>query len=210
LIKALYDGDLHKAESLIATNPKSVFDKDTICKHPAFLFACEAPNSISIVKAMVNLGVDPTFSECKKGIVGLTSALISYYRSRTQLDLDKVNYLLEKVTRVDPSNSKPGCTPLAMAAQLGDVAIVKALLDRGAEVDRQLVSGRTALFVAAQHGNVGVMELLLDAGAKLDSKDLWNAETPLHFACKSGQTDAVRLLLDRSGASINLKNDSGL
>jgi len=56
-------------------------------------------------------------------------------------------------------------TPLNSAAARGHVAIVRLLLDHGAEVDATQAGGYTALHSAALHGAVELVEVLLHAGA---------------------------------------------
>ncbi|KAF2142999.1 uncharacterized protein K452DRAFT_297511 [Aplosporella prunicola CBS 121167] len=84
--------------------------------------------------------------------------------------------------------------PVAVAAQLGHLAIVKLLLKRGADPNHHFkkYARSTALQLAASRGHVGVVHALLDAGA-----DMYCAESPLRMAAERGQVDAARALLER-------------
>jgi hypothetical protein len=104
LINALFEG-----ETLINQNPQCIFDQDTDCQCPALCFASEVPNSFSLIKVMVEKGVDPNL-ECNCGKLPLDAALFSYYQYKE--DLTKVKFFLERIKRVDPVHPKPISTHL--------------------------------------------------------------------------------------------------
>ena len=58
-----------------------------------------------------------------------------------------------------------GYTPIVQCAILSSVPKAKILLDAGAKVDFDDLTGRTALHWAADNGNVELCELLLSRGA---------------------------------------------
>ncbi|KAJ6084469.1 hypothetical protein N7486_011269 [Penicillium sp. IBT 16267x] len=96
-------------------------------------------------------------------------------------------------------------TPLSLAAQAGQVDIVEALLDRGADIElRTNGQGRTPLVSAAMHRQEEAMWLLLAAGANPDVVDGLGS-TPLHYAARTGQETAVRLLLAK-GADASFRD----
>ncbi|KAJ3093214.1 Ankyrin repeat domain-containing protein 22 [Quaeritorhiza haematococci] len=64
-----------------------------------------------------------------------------------------------------------GITPLCLAAYLGKVEVVRALLAAGAEVDGRDKNGATALMYAARDGHAAVVKQLLDFGAAHDAVD---------------------------------------
>ncbi len=98
-------------------------------------------------------------------------------------------------------------TPLCWAVYSGDEAIVRLLLERGADVKAKDTAGRTALFWAADKGYEAVMRLLLERGADIDAKDSL-CHRPLRRAADSGHVAIVRLLLER-GADIDAKDIAG-
>ena len=87
-----------------------------------------------------------------------------------------------------------GVTPLMAAALYGDAALVKRLVDLGAEVDAATASNATALMWAVP--DVGKMRPLLDAGADVNARTD-DGRTPLLIASGiAGAAPAVRLLLE--------------
>lgn len=67
-----------------------------------------------------------------------------------------------------------------------------------------LQHGETAAHIAASHGQVEVLTLLQKHGANLQKVDE-RGDTPLMFAAKSGQSDAVRFLL-QAGVVAGIQN----
>lgn len=98
-------------------------------------------------------------------------------------------------------------TPLHLAAVGGDVATVRLLLAKGADIDARADRGGTALYFACTYGHVEVANLLLSRKAKIDTplNDGWTA---LHSAVFKYHKDIVQLLL-RSGAAVNPKTKGG-
>jgi len=105
---------------------------------------------------------------------------------------------------VDAINSA-GETPLMMAALRGELAWVKRLVERGAQINR---SGWTPLHYAASGPEPEVVAYLLDRGAAIDAQAA-NGSTALMMAARYGALDATPLLLKR-GANPSLRNAAGL
>ena len=95
---------------------------------------------------------------------------------------------------VNHFNTKVGCNALFIAAQEGHDAVVRALLDAGADKEIARNDGTTALFIAAQVGHDACVRALLDAGA--DTDHALNRTTPLYIAAFHGHEVIVRALLD--------------
>ncbi len=68
---------------------------------------------------------------------------------------------------------------MVQAAREGREAIVRLLLEKGAELESKVkYSGRTALSYVAQMGHEALVKLLLEKGIEVESKDN-NSVTPL-------------------------------
>jgi uncharacterized protein len=102
-----------------------------------------------------------------------------------------------------------GIPVVAVAAQLGDVETVKALLAHGAQADLADNDGNAALAHAAWSGNTTVVRLLLAAkpAPRLD-RDNRQGETPLLLAAKGGRYDVAALLI-KAGADVNATDYAG-
>jgi pectate lyase len=94
---------------------------------------------------------------------------------------------------------------LPEAGAIGDLDLVRSLLNEGVEVDSWEGSyKRTALQRAARHGHKDVVEFLIDKGADINTKEDWPGGTPLHYATENGYKEVVEVLLAR-GADVNAK-----
>jgi hypothetical protein len=112
--------------------------------------------------------------------------------------------LIRQGAGVNASAPSYGNTALIDAAARGYTGTVRALLDRGAEVDQTDSAGRTALMEAAFGGYTDTARLLIEKGANVNAID-HEGWAPLFFAAFSRRTDAARFLLEK-GADVNAKN----
>ncbi|MEW6351670.1 MAG: ankyrin repeat domain-containing protein [Thermodesulfobacteriota bacterium] len=96
---------------------------------------------------------------------------------------------------------------LPVAAQKGDIANLKALLDKGRDSNDMDRMGRLALVEAAARGQVGAVEPVLRRGAHIEARDV-NGLTALMAAAENGELSAVELLVSK-GANVNFQCDDG-
>lgn len=86
--------------------------------------------------------------------------------------------------------------PLNLAAAKGSLAMVRILVDAGADLE---ASGDPAqsrpLHIAALHDHAEIARFLISRGAAPDSRDDWG-RTPLMIAATFGTADVARALLD--------------
>lgn len=86
-------------------------------------------------------------------------------------------------------------TPLHIAAEMGFVECLKALLDAAADVSSMMGNKRnTALHLAAEDDFADCVKALIDAGANVNAKNS-DDQTPLHVACLSQSVETVELLI---------------
>jgi cytohesin len=120
----------------------------------------------------------------------------SLHKAAQDGDLATVLNLLGSDPYLVKSREEYKLTALHRAAAAGHADVVKALLDRSAQVDARDYGGGTALHSAATHGHAGAAAALLDRGADPSAPDE-EGLTPLHFAARNGHEAAAALLLGR-------------
>jgi len=141
----------------------------------------------------VRAGADPIHDAANSGDVGAVERLLS-----------------EDGTRVN-ARTPAGAPPLLGAAIHGQLAVVRILVDKGADVNLPQGDGWAPLHAAVCDGNdaahVEITRLLLAHGAKLDIRrqDGW---TPLHACALKGNTATMQVLLEQ-GASLEVRDNSG-
>ena len=105
------------------------------------------------------------------------------------------------------ARKEAGSEALMRACLIGHTAAVKALLDRGADVNPSDSNGWTPLMEAAFGGHADTIRVLLEEGADVNTKDQ-TGWTPLMEAASKGHLEAVIVLL-AYGADANAKNVKG-
>ncbi len=95
-------------------------------------------------------------------------------------------------------------SPVADAAQNGDVALIKQLLHEGVDVNTSQGDGMTALHWAAERGDTELAEVLIYAGANFVAGTRIGQYKPLHLAARKGNADIIKILLD-AGVDPNIK-----
>ncbi|KAJ7659360.1 ankyrin repeat-containing domain protein [Mycena olivaceomarginata] len=113
-----------------------------------------------------------------------------------------------------PPSDSWGLGPLDVAAQAGNLAIVRLFLDAdvdvGADAEEWEQDKYQALYLAAENKDLEMMKLLLDHGALVDARFGRNGcrETVLHYACSIAHLEMIQLLLDR-GANLECRGHYG-
>ena len=108
-----------------------------------------------------------------------------------------VELLLKKGTQVDSVDNIVK-ELLFRAAEKGHEAVVKLLLEQGADLESRDISFRqTPLSWAAKNGHEAMVKLLLEHGANLESKDNIYGRTPLLWAVNNRREAVVKLLLEK-------------
>ena len=98
--------------------------------------------------------------------------------------------------------------PMTTAAFHGRLTVVRALIDRGVDVNGLSVDGETALMLAVDRGHEDVVFALLDHGADINMKSRDDGWTPLMYAAAHGYRRILRRLL-YDGADLEAVNVSG-
>ncbi|KAJ0173730.1 hypothetical protein K1T71_010879 [Dendrolimus kikuchii] len=109
--------------------------------------------------------------------------------------------------KVDVADSH-GCTPLHYAAALGHADATSALLQHGADAQRQDRRGRSPAHTAAAKGQIETVRILGGRGANLWLRNS-KGDLPLHEAVASGRRELVKWLLDGRPSQVNATNHEG-
>ena len=118
--------------------------------------------------------------------------LVKTANPRTAVHIDAVQVLLKH--KADPElRNANGQSPIAGAAFKGDLAVVKALVEAGAEIEGSSFDGRTALMMAAMFNRVEIVDYLISKGADPKAKDA-NGVTALDAARTMGAVDTTAQL----------------
>ena len=83
------------------------------------------------------------------------------------------------------------------AARKGDAITVKALIEKGADVNAKFRYGATALSYASDKGHTEVVNVLLENGAEVNVKDTFYQATPISWAMQKGHVAIVAALLSK-------------
>lgn len=122
---------------------------------------------------------------------------------------DIVEYLLMKYGKhfgVNQSNAK-SFSPLQIAVQRRNPAMVKLLLKLGASVDYTNSQREAALHFAACNGDIEIVHFLIDANADLNVRNTFG-HTPLSFAIDGEHEDIAKCLI-KVGTKLNLEDAAG-
>ena len=104
---------------------------------------------------------------------------------------------------IDFRHPTTGQTPLMTSVLSGKPALVKLLLERGADVTVPEKDGYTPAHGAGFQGRAEIMEMLHVHGIDVVNDVHSDGFTPLHRACWGSEprhTDTVRFLIDGAGA----------
>ncbi len=123
----------------------------------------------------------------------LSGCSLSYFNAATNGDTEKVLTLLEDGIDVNTTFPIVGTHALMVAAAFGHVDTVRALIDKGADVNAKDLTGWTPLHAAAFKGNMQIVRLLLENGAVAEPST-WFLESPWIMAEELGYPAIVPLL----------------
>nr|CAD2180057.1 unnamed protein product [Meloidogyne enterolobii] len=111
-------------------------------------------------------------------------------------------------TIINEQEGPEGFTPLITAAKQGRVGLVDLLVNRGANMDKTDIQGRSAIFHALEDGHFSTAGLLLEKGCNPCIADI-NENTLLHILAKRPNRGLIGQLLEM-GISLEGRNGKGL
>ena len=158
-----------------------------------------------IVTELLRLGADPDLPSTynaprSKGLTPLqVAAMMCDGRS------------FEAIQAAGATDPKPDTLRLCVAAQSGQLEVVKRLIEDGIKVNEKDSLQRTPLVCAAAAGNMKVARYLLERGANANAASGrgMGGATPLLAAVMANKLKLVQMLVE-SGADLDFKGDEGM
>lgn len=132
---------------------------------------------LDVIKVLLDAGADPNAVAGMSHPRIILTPLILAMDRRNNKRLETIDMLIAGGAKLNPPAGWQA--PLYNAVTSGDVEMVKAFLERGANVDWPDGVGRTALaaaFFDANGPDVSIVKLLLDAGANPNKPRLWSGD----------------------------------
>jgi ankyrin repeat protein len=101
-----------------------------------------------------------------------------------------------------------GRNALLLATQYDRGELIDLLLQQGAEAGAKTPFGETALYYASKKGSAELISTLIKKGDPIDLKGGYYKWPPVSYACRWGNYDAVKVLVE-NGAALNVYSDEG-
>jgi ankyrin repeat protein len=120
-------------------------------------------------------------------------------------DIELAQMLIVAGANVRATTRLGAYTPLYLASQQGQGAVIQALLKAGADVKSGTPNGTTPLMAAAASGELDAVRALVEAGADVNAKDGVRHQTPLMYAAASNRAAVVEYLASK-GADVKATN----
>lgn len=171
------------------------------------LHVAAATGSAALVDLCLDRGADPNARNTAQDTPLIVAAASNHYEATQRLLEFRPRPEGDARIPADVNAAREnGATALHFACTRGNEAMVRLLLEHGADPDAQNNSKDTPLIVAADAGHLSVCERLIQRGAKA-SMGRQNGATALHVAAGRGMLDIVRLCLDAGRVPVDVMNN---
>ncbi len=199
---AAYGGNTDILQLALPKLPKVAIDRTSKQGATPLMIAAERGN-VAFVRGLIDAGADATK---RTGIHASLGTLAAIHYAAMKGRSEVVQLLRQNSVPPDQTTGR-GLTPLMLAAGVGDIASVKALLEAGAQANKSDNDKMTALHYAAKRGQPAVIPLLVRAGAPVAAAAAKGVR-PLDFAALRGDKDVAHVLVE-AGADPMEKGEHG-
>lgn len=166
------------------------------------LFDAVRKGDLNQIKKLIDSGADPNARNEHDETPLMVAMLVkTNYDCVNTVDLFVLNGADVNLKRRG-TGSATGHSALSYAANDGRNNCIQSLLDHGAVVNVEDISGMTPLIDAIHNRHLDTAKLLISRGASLDPSS--NGISPLLMASMRGPTEMVEMLIDK-GADIHIK-----
>ena len=135
---------------------------------------------VTVVKLVVAVGVLFCCTSC--------APMSDIQKAALKGDQGQIDRMLAQGVDINDFSPVHG-TPLRIAARQGDMALVKYLVEHGADIDVG-----SPLTAGSQAGYIHIVQFLLERGADVNNGG-WNADSPLWAAAYENHPEVMALLL---------------
>lgn len=133
---------------------------------------------------------------------GDTALMIAAFNGNTKAALE----LIDKGSEIN----RPGWTALHYASAVGNVVLMRKLIENSAYIDAESPNKTTPLMMAARAGHLSSVQFLIDEGADVNAKNELGLNA-IDFAKSQNQTAIIKLLeryVDQSETKADAKADT--
>jgi ankyrin repeat protein len=201
-------GDADKVGLLLARGADVSATSDA--RHTALMVAANQTGSIEAMRALLDRGAAPNATPVEGSIKDISPMGYAIWSGEPQ----KLTLLAERGAtlprRVSLLGGQFSATPLELAIFLHDVATVRALATRGADVNEIGEVGVSPLTQAILSNDVGTVQALLALGASVNQIDQGGKSPLMHAASIDYGDTAVLKALLQAGADKTAKSADGL
>lgn len=161
---------------------------------PVFMATCK--NNLEIVRYLVELGANVNGA--------ITDSLIIMSKEGILYSAEQETFLCNSKLMGSMCITRKGTTPLHMAVSFGYDALVKYLVENGANVNAKDADGKSPLCCAFMHESKELAKYLIEHGSNVNEKI--RGIYPLFHATLQNDESFVRCLIEH-GASVDIEVD---
>ncbi len=165
----------------------------------------ERKNSVKLRPGLLMWWCSPLFLACLS-VIGLSRKVPADFVAAVGEDrASQILRFIDAGQQVDTATIEG--TALSAASRYGDITLMKALLDRGAQPDKQQNGGDTPLMAAASYHHEDAAELLISRGANVNLRNR-AGRTALMIAAIHGDARIAATLVQH-GADLKVRDGYG-
>lgn len=167
------------------------------------IWACQQGHDLR-VKSLTDRGVD-LHTRCNKAqYSGLEGIHVAAMHGHIKI----VKILFGCGAMIEEEDTTFRWRSLHFAVRSGQSAMVKFLIENGAQIDARACDGVQPIHIASVSGSIEAFDALIEAGAAIDCSDRDGCQ-PLHYAATVLKRSHIIRYLLRKGCNIDAKTSDG-